>query len=109
MCWLGLIGTGIAELEPPAWDGALSFASSRSRPAGDPTEDGCIKSSRFMASELILGARACWSTDCRSCAMPLGALRIAGRAEGAAVVGGGFICSSRCGASCACACWVFCL
>lgn len=43
-------------------------------PAGVPIEVGTMKSSRFMASSVCVGLIV-WSEDCRSCAMPLGALR----------------------------------
>lgn len=64
------------------------------RPAGDPTEAGWMKSSRFMAfGSAGGGASAWWSTERRSCcAMPLGALLSCGRGGGAAI-GAGLICS----------------
>lgn len=43
-------------------------------PAGVPIEVGTINSSRFMASS-VWWLLIVWSEDCRSCAMPLGALR----------------------------------
>jgi hypothetical protein len=56
--------------------GCTSFDGDSGRPAGDATEDGKMKSSRFMAS--AWGDWACWllwSLCCLNCAMPLGALR----------------------------------
>jgi hypothetical protein len=68
---------------------ASSFDNSGDRPAGLPTEEGNIKSSRFMASWGGCGTCACWSCDFLSCcAMPLGADRGGGLAPAA---GGGII------------------
>jgi hypothetical protein len=66
----------------------ISFGGDAGNPAGDATDEGNMKSSKFMASGC--GVCACWSTERRSCAIPLGALFRAGRAL-AGTVGGGFI------------------
>jgi hypothetical protein len=69
---------------------ASSFDNSGDRPAGLPTEEGNMKSSRFMASWHGCGTCACWSCDFLSCcAMPLGADRGGGLALAAG--GGGII------------------
>lgn len=57
----------------PDPEAAVSCGAGDGTPAGDATEDSKMKSSRFIGSGCGLGAG--WrSTDCRSCAMPLGAV-----------------------------------
>jgi hypothetical protein len=79
---------------------ASSFDNSGDRPAGLPTDEGNIKSSRFMASwgELACTCTctcACWSCDFLNCwAMPLGADLGGGLAL--ELVGGGGIISLFC-------------
>jgi hypothetical protein len=72
-----------------ALDAALiSFDGLGGKPAGDPTDDGCIKSSKFMMSDCGVCAR--WSTDLLNCAIPLGA-DLGGAVAGVETAGGGFM------------------
>lgn len=65
----------------------VSFDGDEDSPAGDPMEEGKMKSSRFMASACCVCS--CWSMDCLNCAMPLGADVLGVDRPSVALVGGG--------------------
>lgn len=73
----GCLFMEMAEAVKPVADKASLADGDGDMPAGEPTEVGIIKSSRFMDMDMGSVWGDGWSIEFRSCAMPLGGFSLA--------------------------------